>query len=278
MSLPLDLEPVIEAAWRQVRLIPGYVGYREFRALAMLHWGARGEGFNVEIGSFQGKSTIGLAHLSAHYGLGPVVSIDPHDAPCVTDPALGDLSSSFDSFQSALRSAGVERNVEIHRARSAEVAKSWNRPIRFLWIDGDHTWSGVKLDFDLFSPFLVDGAIIALHDTLHEFEGPIRVFVEEILRSDRFGTAGLFRSIGWARFCPRDGADFRLRRERLARQTAPLIPLAAGGRNISGFARMQWKLRRALIPHAVPSPTRCERLLAAVPESPRTSRAAREPA
>jgi hypothetical protein len=186
------------------------------------------------------------------------------------------------------------------------VAKGWNRPIRFLWIDGDHTWAGVKLDFDLFSPFLVEGAIVALHDTLHEFEGPIRVFVEEILRSDRFGAAGLFRSIGWARYCPRDGADFRSRRERLARQTAPLIPLAAGGRRIGGFARMQWKLRRALIPHALPSPARCERLLASsgrwsardatasalnMPhrtkaasvvrgfmESPRTSRAAREPA
>jgi hypothetical protein len=105
MSLPPDLESVIEAAWRKGREIPGYVGYHEFRALAMLHAGARGEGVNVEIGSFQDKSTIGLARLSAHYGLGPVVGIDPHDAPCVADPVLGTLSSSFESFQSALRSA-----------------------------------------------------------------------------------------------------------------------------------------------------------------------------
>ena len=262
MLLPPDLDSVIDAAWRKAREIPGYVGYREFRALAMLHAGARGEGVTVEIGSFQGKSTIALAQLAAHYGLGPVVSIDPHDAPCATDPSLGVLSSSFESFQSALCSAGIAGHVEIQRARSAEVAKRWNRPIRFLWIDGDHTWAGVKQDFDLFSPFLVDGAIVALHDALHEFEGPIRVFVEEILRSDRFGSAGLFCSIGWARYCPRDGADFRCQRERLARQAAPLIPLAAGGRRIGGMARMQWKLRRALIPHAVPSPARWERLLA----------------
>jgi len=263
MFLPPDLESVIEAAWRKARDIPGYVGYREFRALGMLLAGARGEGANVEIGSFQGKSTIGLAHLAAHYGFGPVVSIDPHDAPCVTDPMLGDLASSFESFQSALRSAGIAGHVEIHRARSADVAKGWNRPIRFLWIDGDHTWAGVKLDFDLFSPFLVDGAMVALHDTLHEFEGPIRVFVEEILRSDRFGAAGVFRSIGWARYCPRDGADFRSQREHLARRAAPLIRLAAAGRKIGGLSRIQWKLRRALIPHAVPSLDHWAGLLAA---------------
>ena len=267
MFLPPDLESVTEAAWRKAREIPGYVGHREFRALAMLHAGARGEGVSVEIGSFQGKSTIGLAYLAAQYGLGPVISVDPHNAPCATDPALGVLSSSFESFQSALCSAGIAEHVEIHRARSVEVANGWNRPIRFLWIDGDHTWAGVKLDFDLFSPFLVDGGIVALHDALHEFEGPIRVFVEEILRSDRFGAAGLFGSIGWAQYRPDNGADFRFRRERLARRAAPLIPLAAGGRQIAPLARMQWKLRRALIPHALPSLEEWARLLAAEPSN-----------
>ena len=262
MPLPPDLEPVIEAAWVKAREVPGYIGYREFCALAMLHAGACGDGVNVEIGSFQGKSTIALAHLAAHYGLGPVVSVDPHDAPSGTDPALGDLPSSFDSFQSALRSAGVEQYVEIHRARSAEVARGWNRPIRFLWIDGDHTWAGAKLDFDLFSPFLVDGAIVALHDTLHEFEGPVRVFVEDILRSDQFGLAGLFHTIGWARYCPREGPRFRRRRERLARRAAWLIPLVAGGRPVTGFAKTQWKLFCALIPHKVPSLHEWARLLA----------------
>jgi hypothetical protein len=76
------------------------------------------------------------------------------------------------------------------------MSHGWSRPIRFLWIDGDHTYSGSKLDFDLFSPCLVDRGIIAIHDVLHEIEGPIRVFVEKILGSDRFGPAGLLHSRG----------------------------------------------------------------------------------
>ena len=261
MALPKDLEAAIDSAWAKARDIPGYIGDREFRALAMLFAGAPKAGVTVEIGSFKGKSTVGLAALSAHYGLGSVVSIDPHNAPSVTDPMLGDQPSSFDDFRSALRQAGLEHQVEVHRARSQQVAPAWNRPIRFLWIDGDHTHQGAKLDFELFAPYLVDGAIVALHDTLHEFEGPIRVFVEEILRSDRFGPAGLLHTIGWAQYCPADGARFRAQRERLARRAARLIPLVAGGRSVTGFAKMRWKLECAFIPHSILPPGEWESTL-----------------
>ena len=261
MALPPDLEAATDSAWAKARDIPGYIGDREFRALAMLFAGGPRDGVSVEIGSFKGKSTVGLATLSDHYGLGPVVSIDPHNAPSVTDPMLGDQVSSFDDFLSALRKAEVERHVEVHRALSRDVSPGWTRPIRFLWIDGDHTYDGAKLDFDLFSPYLVDGAIVAIHDTLHEFEGPIRVFVEDLLGSDRFGAAGLLHSIGWAQYRPRDGAKFRNRRARVARRAAKLIPLVAGGRQVTGFAKMRWKLQCALIPHSILSPAEWENTL-----------------
>ena len=261
MSLPKDLESATDAAWAKARDIPGYIGDREFRALAMLFVGAPANGATIEIGSFKGKSTVGLATLAAHYDLGPIVSIDPHNAPSATDPILGEQASSFDDFQSALRQAGVQQQVEVHRARSEQVAQGWNRPIRFLWIDGDHTYEGAKRDFDLFTPFLADGAIVALHDTLHEFEGPVRVFVEQMLRSDNFGPAGLLHTIGWAQYSPRNGARFRIQRQRLARRAARLIPLVAGGRAVKGLTKMRWKLECALIPHAVLSPDEWEHTL-----------------
>lgn len=264
MALPTDLDAAIDAAWAKARDVPGYLGDREFRALAMLFAGAPRGGASVEIGSFKGKSTVGLASLAQHYSLGPIVSIDPHTAPSVTDPMLGDQASSYGDFLAALRNSGLERQVEVHRSLSSEAARGWSRPIRFLWIDGDHTYSGAKLDFDLFSPFLADGAIVALHDTLHEFEGPIRVFVEQMLRSDRFGPAGLLNSIGWAKYLPADGARFRESRERLARRAARLIPLVEGGRSVKGLARMRWKLHCAMVPHPILTPAEWERSLAPV--------------
>lgn len=39
-----------------------------------------------------------------------------------------------------------------------------NRPIDFLFIDGDHTYEGVKKDFELYNPLVRKGGIIAFHD------------------------------------------------------------------------------------------------------------------
>ena len=37
--------------------------------------------------------------------------------------------------------------------------------IDMLWIDADHTYEGVKKDFDLYSQIMNDNGIIIIHDT-----------------------------------------------------------------------------------------------------------------
>jgi hypothetical protein len=195
-----------------------------------------------------------LASIAKHYNLGPVVAIDPHTTSAPTDPVTEKGSSTFSEFQASLRTAGVEAQVEIHRACSRDIAKDWSRPIRLLWVDGDHTYAGVKEDFDHFSPFLTDGGVVALHDVLHGYEGPIRVLVEEILRSDRFGPAGFVQSLAWSQFRPRDGSSYRKQRQRLARRAAPLLPLLANGNIVRGWSRLRYNLYRARVPHGAVSP------------------------
>jgi Methyltransferase domain len=255
-----DLDAAIAAAWAKASQVPGYIGEREFGALATLFVSAPRGGVSLEIGSFKGRSTVGLAALAAHYKLGPIISIDPHSAPSVTDPDLGQQSSSFADFLRALEQSGTQEQVEVHRAASRDVSPGWKRPIRFLWIDGDHTYEGAKSDFDMFMPHVVEGGIVALHDTLHEFEGPIRVFVEDMLRSDRFGPGGLLHSIGWAQHSPAEGIRFRDSRERLARRAERLIPLVAGGRRVTGIAKYRWKLLCAMIPHPILTAAELEKL------------------
>lgn len=45
-----------------------------------------------------------------------------------------------------------------------------NELIDFLFIDGDHTYEGVKKDFELYSPRVRPGGIIAFHDIAKHFE------------------------------------------------------------------------------------------------------------
>src|SRR5437588_3955787 len=106
MLPPPDLDAVIREAWQQARAVPGYMGESEFRALGLLAACAPGAGAIVEIGSFKGKSTVALAWVAAHYGLGPVISIDAHTAPAPTDPA-GGQPTSFEDFLATLRNDGL---------------------------------------------------------------------------------------------------------------------------------------------------------------------------
>src|SRR5450756_140254 len=151
---------------------------------------APAQGKNLEIGSFKGRSTVGIAYVTRELGLGTVVAVDPHTSPATTDPDIRGKTSSYGDFVPNLRTAGVFERVEIKRAYSHELAREWKDSSRFLWFDGDHTYEGAKADLDMFKPYLVDGAIVAMHDVLGTFEGALRVFVEEVLDSDDFGSAG----------------------------------------------------------------------------------------
>ena len=236
-----------------MRAAPGFLTEREARFLALVAACAPAHGTILEIGSYKGKSTVGLAAMAQRYGLGPVVAVDPHSAPAVTDFGHGTQQSSWDDFRASLQAAGVEDTVEAHRAYSRDLATGWNRPIRFLWIDGDHTYKGAREDIDLFRQHLVSGAIVALHDVLHSFEGPIRVFVE-LLESDEFGPAGLCGSIGWAQYRPTDGVRWRAHRRALARKAARLIAFVREGREPTGLRKLRYKVWRGLVPHAAVKP------------------------
>src|SRR5947199_10063153 len=83
--LPVDLDAVIERAWQLTQRTAGFLGESESRFLGMLAGCVPARGTIVEIGSFKGKSTVMLASVAAHYGLGPVVAIDPHTSPSTTD-------------------------------------------------------------------------------------------------------------------------------------------------------------------------------------------------
>jgi predicted O-methyltransferase YrrM len=53
-----------------------------------------------------------------------------------------------------------------HQASSVEAVERVlrNRQVDVLFIDGDHTYEGVKKDFELYSPMMRKGGLIAFHD------------------------------------------------------------------------------------------------------------------
>lgn len=253
--VPPGLEAALNEAWHAAKDVPGFLLENEARFLGMMAACAPREGVVVEIGSFKGKSAVMLGKLAEHYGFGPIVAIDPHNFNNaeLAEHRAAPGATSYDEFLSNIESAGVAPYVEVHRAFSSEVAKTWTRPIRMLWIDGDHSYAGAKGDFDGFTPHLIPGAFVALHDALHEFSGPIRVFVEDILQSSRFGASGFVNSIAWAQYRPDDSFSFRHIQQALEPLAAKLLPLVAADQPLQGLRKMQFKLARSRVPRSLPS-------------------------
>jgi predicted O-methyltransferase YrrM len=274
IKVPADLDAVLDRAWAATSKTPGHLGEEEARLLGMLAACIPAVGSIVEIGSFKGRSTVMLATVAAHYGLPPVVTpaviapavvapaviaIDPHNSPILLDRDANQHASSYDEFIQSIQVAGVTDHVEIHRAYSADVAAKWparpaaRQPIRLLWIDGDHSYPGAKLDLDSFLPYLQPFGVVAFHDALNTFPGPIRVFVEDVLRSNQFGAAGFVHSIAWAQYCPTDGHRFASQRAALDRVAAPLLPLVENvedGEKLHGLKKLSYKLKRSRVPRS----------------------------
>ena len=260
-----QISAIIDQGWRRVSATTGYLSEREARLIMAAAALAPATGKNLEIGSFKGRSTVGIAFVTRELGLGTVVAVDPHTSPASTDPDLrrSGQTSSYEDFVTNLKSAGVYDRVEIKRVYSHDLAREWTDPIRFLWIDGDHTYEGAKADIDMFKPFLVEGAIVAMHDVLGTFEGALRVFVEEVLDCDDFGPAGFSGSIGWAQYRPRDGARFRRRRRLLAIPSRKLIPVARRASDgLRGWNKFLYKFWRPLAPHGPVNAEKLGRILA----------------
>jgi len=113
----------------------------------------------------------------------------------------------------AVSSKGGPKIIWIE-AFSHEAVSTWNRPIDFLLIDGDHREEAVEKDWNDWHPHVIENGIIALHDarlfpggwTSPEY-GPVR-FVDRAFRNNP--------SSSWTILEEVDSLVFVRRRERSA--------------------------------------------------------------
>ena len=60
---------------------------------------------------------------------------------------------------------GLEKYIELHVMKSENFAKRYPKTrYGFVHIDGDHSYGGVKLDFELFWPRVKKNGFLAIHD------------------------------------------------------------------------------------------------------------------
>ncbi len=145
----------------------------------------------VEVGSWQGRSSVCLAR-GLHGKIAPrLACIDPFDASG-DDASAGDYDArarSLDAslratFESNLRAAGVARIVDVLQGRSHEHAAAWRQPVDLVFLDGDHAHDAVTQDLRDWAPKVRAGGYLAVHDVVHPVHDGPRRAVDELVRGD----------------------------------------------------------------------------------------------
>ena len=180
----------------KVEHVDGWLNPVEGRLLYRLARSCKKRGAIVEVGSWKGKSTIWLSHGSVAGSGGKVHAIDPHTGSPEHSRMFGEVWT-FDEFERNIRDAGMKEMVVPHVDFSDAVAKRFEEPVEFIFIDGLHEYEGVKIDFDAWYPKVVDGGWMAFHDTTC-WPGVLKVVVENVFRSGNFRRIGFAKSIVYA--------------------------------------------------------------------------------
>lgn len=116
----------------------------------------------MEIGTYMGGTLFFLTRLAS-----PRATILSVDLPG------GRFGGGYGSIRASLYRRFARSGQRLHTLRgnshSDEMfgrvrAALGSNPLDYLFIDGDHTYAGVKQDFELYSPLVRKGGVIAFHD------------------------------------------------------------------------------------------------------------------
>ncbi len=130
--------------------VPGWLTTGEQDALFALAQAVPDGGVIVEIGGeYGGSASLFCA------GAAPSVKIT------TIDLFPGDLLAQH---KANLKEGGFEKRSKQITGDSSEVVKTFKGKIDLLFVDGDHSISGSRADFENWSPLVKVGGVMAVHD------------------------------------------------------------------------------------------------------------------
>jgi len=140
-------------AWLGIRPVLGQHTASEHEALKK--W-VTGKSSLVEIGVAEGASAVALREAMSPCGT--LWLIDPFHLS-----RMRHINAMKRAARRAVEGCRNGRIVWIEKFSSA-AASDWNGPIDFLFLDGDHSETGVQQDWDDWHQFVAPSGVVAFHD------------------------------------------------------------------------------------------------------------------
>jgi predicted O-methyltransferase YrrM len=152
--------------WPRLEAIEGWRYRQDLVVLYLLARELPAAGLTLEIGSYKGLGTVALAFGTRDGGHDPVHTVDPHTGDRQALEAAGAaLPSSEADLERNLSEAGVADSVVAHTARSDELSTRWDgSQLRFLFVDGWHSYDAVASDLRNWVPLLSPGGAVLVDD------------------------------------------------------------------------------------------------------------------
>jgi predicted O-methyltransferase YrrM len=188
--------------------VDGFLSHEEGELLNNAAKSCTGKGTIVEIGSWKGKSTIWMGHGSKNGSGVRIFAIDPHTGTTNQKEILGTIWT-FEEFKNNIKNASVDDLVTPIVKTSEEAARDFSDPVELVFIDGDHDYKFVKADFDLWFPKLINGGLMAFHDSGKA--GPKKVLEDLVYRSENFRNIVTVDSITMAQKVEQNSAVDRIK-------------------------------------------------------------------
>jgi hypothetical protein len=115
------------------------------------------------LGPPAGKCACFVGMALKQNGFGRLYAIDPH-----TPTEWNDVNSvvTYDSMLRSLIDFRLTDVVTVLRQYSHEALVNVPKPIDLLFIDGDHSYEGVKADWDNYTPHMSRFGHSSIHDTI----------------------------------------------------------------------------------------------------------------
>ncbi len=200
-ALPIDIESV-----------KGFMDPAEGAALHDAALDMARQGPVMEIGSYCGKSTVYLGTACKARG-GLLYALDHHRGSEENQPgwehhdpdtwdARAGAMDTMPFFRDTLRRAQLEDTVVAIVTKSRLAARYWNIPLSMLFIDGGHALEMAMIDYRGFSPHVMQGGILAIHDIFPDpkdgGQAPYEIY-RLALASGLFEKLAMVKSLGLLR-------------------------------------------------------------------------------
>ena len=130
----------------------------------------------LEVGTYCGKSGIYLGAAAQEVGGEALVfTVDHHRGSeenqagwehhdtSLVDQELG-LMDTLPVFRRTIHAAGVEEQVVAVVGRSRAISRWWTTPLSLLFIDGGHGEQPARDDYEGWTPHVMLGGLLVIHD------------------------------------------------------------------------------------------------------------------